>query len=207
MPNFYYTDATGAKQGPVNEQQLQALVSQRIITPQTQLETEAGHKGFAGQIPGLNFQTVKDLPNSPLSTTVQHNSSSEQHPLLTLEGIGGCWLEVYSDKIVYTRSFSLTFQGLMQFIFHGIKGNRTYFYHRITSLEFRKGKILTYGYLRLFTGGNEAAFGGILPFVSIFSGFTNESTIRFGRSQNELVQKIYEIIESRIILNSASKHP
>ncbi len=53
MPNWFYTDADGQKQGPINDQQLKTLVSQNTITPETQLETEAGHKGKAGQIPGL----------------------------------------------------------------------------------------------------------------------------------------------------------
>ena len=53
MSNFFYTDTNGTKQGPINEQQLKALVAQSIITPTTPLETDAGHKGTAGQIPGL----------------------------------------------------------------------------------------------------------------------------------------------------------
>jgi hypothetical protein len=53
MPNWFYTDANGQKQGLINDQQLKALAVQGIITPQTQLETESGHKGLAGQIKGL----------------------------------------------------------------------------------------------------------------------------------------------------------
>lgn len=53
MPNFFYHDQTGQKQGPMDDNRLRELVSQKIITPETPLETEAGHKGKAGQIPGL----------------------------------------------------------------------------------------------------------------------------------------------------------
>ena len=53
MPNYLYLDANGQKQGPVNDLQLQALVAQGIITPDTPLATDTGHKGKAGQIPGL----------------------------------------------------------------------------------------------------------------------------------------------------------
>jgi uncharacterized Tic20 family protein len=53
MPNFYYTDINGQKHGLVNDQQLKALVVRGIVTPNTPLETEGGHKGTAGQIPGL----------------------------------------------------------------------------------------------------------------------------------------------------------
>jgi len=53
MPNFFYLDANGQKQGPVTPQQLKALATQGAITPSTQLATDGGHKGTAGQIKGL----------------------------------------------------------------------------------------------------------------------------------------------------------
>jgi hypothetical protein len=52
MPNFYYTDENGQR-GLINEQQLKALAVQGVITPDTLLETDNGHKGKAGQIKGL----------------------------------------------------------------------------------------------------------------------------------------------------------
>ena len=52
MPNFYYTDATGQRH-KINDQQLPNWVARGYITPDTPLETEGGHKGLAGQIPGL----------------------------------------------------------------------------------------------------------------------------------------------------------
>jgi hypothetical protein len=55
MANFFYTDANGCKQGPYSNPQLQELATQGIITPYTPLETDGGHTGVAGQIPGLNF--------------------------------------------------------------------------------------------------------------------------------------------------------
>lgn len=66
MANYFYLDASGRKQGPINDQQLRTLAAQGVITPQTQLETDSGHKGLANQIPGLNF---------PVPTTPQQNSS------------------------------------------------------------------------------------------------------------------------------------
>lgn len=65
MPNYFYTDKFGMRQGPINDQQLQALVAQGAITPQTQLETDSGHKGLASQIPGLNFQAPSNPIKSP----------------------------------------------------------------------------------------------------------------------------------------------
>jgi len=59
MPNYFYFDANGKKQGPCNEQQLQTLASMGHITPTTPLETDSGHKGVAGQIRGLKFNTAE----------------------------------------------------------------------------------------------------------------------------------------------------
>ena len=59
--NYFYTDANGQKT-PVTEQQLQALINRGIITPETPLETDTGHTGLAGQIPGLNFNTAAPPP-------------------------------------------------------------------------------------------------------------------------------------------------
>ena len=58
MPNFYYIDANGRKQGPVDKQRLQKLVDWGTITPTTPMETESGHQGMAGQIPGLDFENA-----------------------------------------------------------------------------------------------------------------------------------------------------
>ena len=71
MPKYLYLDANGQKQGPINDQQLKALAAQGVITPETPLATDAGHKGKAGQIPGLFatapspfVQTAQAIPQS-----------------------------------------------------------------------------------------------------------------------------------------------
>ena len=89
MPNYYYTDANGQKQGPVSEEQLRELASQRAIAPHTPMETEDGHKGLAGQIPGLfaatappfNSMTPEAADDNPVSASVSHFP-----PLSTAEG-------------------------------------------------------------------------------------------------------------------------
>ncbi len=53
--NFYYFDRTNQRRGPVNEQQLQTLAMQGIITSESRMETDTGHKGTAGELPGLRF--------------------------------------------------------------------------------------------------------------------------------------------------------
>jgi hypothetical protein len=58
MPNYYYIDTNGQKQGLVSDEQLKELAAQGIINANTLLETESGHKGTAGQISGLKFSTA-----------------------------------------------------------------------------------------------------------------------------------------------------
>lgn len=79
MPNFFvYIDANGQRQGPINNQQLRKLVTQGIITPQTQLETDSGHKGFAGQIKGL-FDVAQPSLEVPAAIPIP-SPQAGQHP-------------------------------------------------------------------------------------------------------------------------------
>jgi len=71
MPKFFYIDANGQKQGLVSEQQLQALAANGAITPTTPLQTEGGHQGVAGQIPGLFAASQQ-----PMATSMATNDSS-----------------------------------------------------------------------------------------------------------------------------------
>lgn len=79
MANFFYFDANGQKQGAFSEQQLQALAAQGVIMPNTPLETEGGHKGTAGQIPGLVFNTAAHSSSAPMpqmGTHIQENKGT-----------------------------------------------------------------------------------------------------------------------------------
>ena len=89
MPNYLYLDSNGQKQGPVNDQQLKALVVQGIITPETPLATDTGHRGKAGQIPGL-FATAPSPFVQP-AQAAQHVAvpveAKGKNSLITLVGI------------------------------------------------------------------------------------------------------------------------
>ena len=61
---YYYLDQTNQRRGPVDQQQLQELVAQGVIGPDTPMETDAGQKGVARQIPGL-------FPTSPQPSPTQ----------------------------------------------------------------------------------------------------------------------------------------
>jgi uncharacterized membrane protein YhaH (DUF805 family) len=60
MPNFFYYDANGTKQGPFTPPQIQAFAMSGTIVPETPLETDTGHRGTAGQIKGLSFPVMED---------------------------------------------------------------------------------------------------------------------------------------------------
>ena len=65
MANFFYFDQVNQKQGPVSAQQLKELATQGVIGPNTPMESDTGHKGLAGQIPGL-FPTAASPPAQPV---------------------------------------------------------------------------------------------------------------------------------------------
>jgi hypothetical protein len=75
MTNYLYIDASGQQRGPVNDEQLKELAAQGAITPQTPMETDAGHKGLAGQIPGLVFNTAAASPFTA-AIPVSHDPST-----------------------------------------------------------------------------------------------------------------------------------
>ena len=70
MANYFYIDANGQKQGPINDQLLQTLAAHGVINPHTPMETDTGHKGVAGQIPSLTFSTAVPTPSVQMPSAV-----------------------------------------------------------------------------------------------------------------------------------------
>ena len=65
MPNYFVIDA-GQKHGPFDDLQLKSLAAKGRITPTTTLETDSGHQGQAGQIPGLfGAAQTAQAPSAP----------------------------------------------------------------------------------------------------------------------------------------------
>jgi len=90
MTTFFLSDANGQKHS-VNEQQLQTLAAQGKITPTTPLETEDGHKGLAGQIPGLKFNFATSTPFTQTAPQMT-NWTSTQHSENSVGGSILSWL-------------------------------------------------------------------------------------------------------------------
>ena len=80
MTHYFYFDQTNTKRGPVSEDQLRQLAAQGIIGLHTPMETDTGHKGVAGQIPGLfpNASQQTQAPPVNLFCTNCGNSVSAQ---------------------------------------------------------------------------------------------------------------------------------
>ena len=76
-PNYFIIDAKGQRQGPFDEQQLKTLASNGNITPTTPMETDTGHKGVAGQIPGL-FPRASSMPSSVASVATKGKELAQQ---------------------------------------------------------------------------------------------------------------------------------
>ena len=79
MPNWYVIDTNGNKSGLINDLQLKSLVARGSITPDTPLETECGHKGLAGQIPGLFPAPVNPSPFVKTVQSVSHTANPIRH--------------------------------------------------------------------------------------------------------------------------------
>ena len=93
MPNFYITDTKGQRH-LFTPQQLKALAEKGKITPDTLLETDNGHKGFARQIKGLfpepstvpeAKQTVLSNVPAPVAVSNTSNVSITDTPVITAQ--------------------------------------------------------------------------------------------------------------------------
>ena len=91
MAHFFYFDQLNQKRGPYNEQQLRELAAQGAIGPNTPMETDAGHKGLAGQIPGLKFPAQTggsdeqiSAPGLTIVEQFRFRSDTEDTPILSL---------------------------------------------------------------------------------------------------------------------------
>ena len=102
MANYFYMDSDGIKQGPLNDQQLQTLATRGIIEPTTSLETDTGHTGLAGQIPGLRFNTAAPSAFAQAAQTVPHRPTLAMQAGMMARnaGVGGIlvWLTDFAFR-------------------------------------------------------------------------------------------------------------
>lgn len=143
--NYYYFDPSGQKQGPVDNQQLQALVTQRIIMPESQLETEDSHKEAAGQIPGLTFPEVTPSETPPVETNPFTGPAlTESNPFTTPAPQGTSInkiIEVAKQKTVeFVRRSTPIVQAGLNVMIRGVRHGTTIGKERFMRLD-RRGRL------------------------------------------------------------------
>ena len=209
MANWFYYDATGTKFGPVESATLKALARHGVIRPETVIENDAGKRGHAGAILGLEFASVISPPFPPSSPSppappVNHDNMNTSPPptnspvvestsaasspsgvLLVLKSTSGGILEVYEDKAVITR------KGISDFFIYGLKGNKSFFYSKMSGVQFKKCGFAL-GYFQFVISGSKESKGGV------WAAQRDENSIAFYASQNERAEAIRDYIESRI---------
>jgi hypothetical protein len=104
MANWFYYDDNGQKQGPIDEEQLQILVANGMILPETRIETEDGRKAKAGKIKGLTFPPVDTVsPDNPFVTPLPEPGWACPHcgePMTAGEKFcGSCGRKSQSDSV------------------------------------------------------------------------------------------------------------
>jgi hypothetical protein len=108
---------------------------------------------------------------------------NEEKPIKFLKGVNG-QLSVYEDRIVISRKGALS--KMTQGFF---KGDKTIYTYQITSIQVKKGGMVTNGYIQFSIGGGNESSKGIIDATK------DENTIMFNKKFNSLVYDIKEFIE------------
>lgn len=98
--------------------------------------------------------------------------------------VGGT-LNVYEDKVVIVR------KGVISFMTHGLKGDKTIFYSNITSVQFKKGGLQN-GYIQFSVKGGKESTGGLI------AAEFDENSLLIHRSMNDKAEQIVEFINKKL---------
>ena len=86
-------------------------------------------------------------------------------------------LLVYNDRIVISRNTALGF------VSQGLKGDRTFFYKDLTSIEYKKPSIWANGYIKFLTSGTIETKQNI--------GFLGNTTLEAAKDPNTLILRAF----------------
>ena len=95
MANYFFTDVSSKKQGPIDIQQLKELLASGIIMPTTLLESDNGYKGRARDVPDLTMSK----PN-PMFSPKTHQTSSGFFDFRFTRFITNTWISFIWTVIV-----------------------------------------------------------------------------------------------------------
>ena len=95
-------------------------------------------------------------------------------------------LHVYENKLVIERV------GFSNFAIHGLKGNKTLYFSKISTLQLKMAGSMTNGYLQFtIPGGNESRGG-------IFAAVYDENSVFFSSRYNEIMLALQGYMECKI---------
>lgn len=120
-------------------------------------------------------------------------------------------LKVYKDRAVVSRNT------IMGFVSQGLKGDKTFFYHDLSSVEYRKPTLLANGYIKFITAGTretkqDIGFLGTTTKEAlkddntlILRAFNKEIPKKSEELYKYILQKISESKNTKITENNISK--
>jgi hypothetical protein len=111
----------------------------------------------------------------------------EEQPIKVLKGIQGASLELYSKKLLIKR------KGFVAMTQHGLKGDKTIYYHQLTSIQVKPARKLQIGYIQFSLAGGIESVGGL------GAAMKDENTVAFDFRCNKLVEEIRAYVEKAIL--------
>lgn len=109
-----------------------------------------------------------------------------------IKGINGV-LVMSENNITIKR------KGVLAFMTHGLKGDKTIPYGSITAVQIKLGGNFTSGYIQFTLKGGMESKGGL------FESTKDENAINFSKKQNDVFQEAKDFIENKIH-NSKTDH-
>ncbi len=109
-----------------------------------------------------------------------------------LKGVNG-QIAVYEDRIIIER------RGVNGFMTHGLAGAKTIPMDSIMSVQFKKGNMLTNGFIQFGILGGREGRGGV------FNATRDENTVMIKQSTNGEAHQIKDYIEGIIINRSKNQ--
>lgn len=92
-------------------------------------------------------------------------------------------LKVYEDKVVISRNTA------MGFIAQGLKGDKTFFYSELSSVEYKKPSVFANGYIKFITSGTQETAQNIGFFGNTTKEAINDPNTLILRSFNKEIPK------------------
>lgn len=106
------------------------------------------------------------------------------------QGIGGA-IELFDDRLVIHR------KGVMAFLGHGLKGEKSIPYASVTAVQFKKSGLFTNGYIQF------SVAGGLDSKKGIWDATCDENTVMFTAAAEESFAKLRSYVEAKITTQRA----